>query len=253
MKKLCQIAALSAIALGSACDDREVSVSIVQMQLLSDSCTASTDTSEALIRGVVDTGLARSYVVYPLVENHMIDLIAAKGYSAQDGRQDTHSIILKEAVYKWKSNNSLAGLPSGKQKQALSATIGVQGQAAVGIEVLSSEDLATLRDQDFDEPSDRKKESVTLTLKLKGETQDGRDVETEEFSFPVTICNGCLITYPAGANDPGQKSPNCNGSAEDVEDPACPMQVGTDMSTIDCRLCPGYAADVASQKLCQPL
>jgi hypothetical protein len=62
---------------------------------------------------------------------------------------------------------------------------------------------------------------------------------TDEFQFPVDVCNGCLIQF---TDAPGSPSPNCleNASAATISD-SVPCQIGQDIP-IDCRLCPTLPA-----------
>jgi hypothetical protein len=72
-------------------------------------------------------------------------------------------------------------------------------------------------------------------VKILGETLGGSEVESAEFGFPVTVCNGCLITFPTEADDPTIDGPDCKNTADgnSAEQSCFPGQDGA----IDCRLC----------------
>jgi hypothetical protein len=101
---------------------------------------------------------------------------------------------------------------------------------------------------------------VRLRIVLRGETLDGTEVETNEFVFPVRVCNGCRITYPADAIDVSAPVvPNClrldggeDGAVVLAEERQACQAPGTDNNFIDCRECAGLAVDLASRQLCQP-
>jgi hypothetical protein len=62
---------------------------------------------------------------------------------------------------------------------------------------------------------------------------------TAEFSFPVDVCNGCLISF---TDDPSSPSPNCIVSASSPPMPATvPCSLGQD-APVDCRLCQSLPA-----------
>ena len=44
--------------------------------------------------------------------------------------------------------------------------------------------------------------TIVAKVRVFGSTLRGQDVESSELSFPIQICNGCLVSYPAEARDP---------------------------------------------------
>ena len=68
-----------------------------------------------------------------------------------------------------------------------------------------------------------------------GHTLDGRMAGSEEFVFPVDVCNGCLIQF---RNDPNYPIPNCMGTAATQLPDPC--QLGEDVP-IDCTMCSDVA------------
>ena len=100
---------------------------------------------------------------------------------------------------------------------------------------------------------------IIAHIRLKGETLDGREIESNEFLFPVRVCNGCMITYPADMLVDRSGVLTCpprDPSAEDVAGPAdvplCPGSLGSDDSFVDCQTCQGLAIDSCARQLCQP-
>ncbi|HZU82507.1 MAG TPA: hypothetical protein VE987_06310 [Polyangiaceae bacterium] len=76
---------------------------------------------------------------------------------------------------------------------------------------------------------------VTYT-RFFGYTLGGQNVESDEFEFPVDICNGCLINF---SNAQGLSTPNCvpnlaNGASSTT--PQVPCIVGEDLAA-DCAGC----------------
>jgi hypothetical protein len=89
----------------------------------------------------------------------------------------------------------------------------------------------------------------TSISKVFGHTLGGQAVESGEYRFPITICFGCLIYYPAEANDPKvTPNPNCD----------LPQATGSALSLgctpgqdemVDCRVC---KATYPSSAICEP-
>ena len=85
---------------------------------------------------------------------------------------------------------------------------------------------------------------VLARIRVFGETLGGQEVESNEYSFPIQICTGCLISYPAEAADmtqgPGIYRCNIRGEeAPTTQEPVC--HVGQDVSA-PCTLCAAYSA-----------
>lgn len=43
--------------------------------------------------------------------------------------------------------------------------------------------------------------TIVAKVRVFGDTLGGEDVESSELAFPIEICDGCLISYPASARD----------------------------------------------------
>jgi hypothetical protein len=75
-------------------------------------------------------------------------------------------------------------------------------------------------------------------VQLFGITQSGTEVLTQEFDFPITVCNGCLEFCPPGLDlQPAVPGCQCNcaaaGAGVDLDEAPC--MIGQD-DLIDCRI-----------------
>ncbi len=81
---------------------------------------------------------------------------------------------------------------------------------------------------------------VTTEVRVFGDTLGGDEITSASLTFPITICNGCLISYPLEADDPAVAGYQCtvgdSGSSIDT-----PCRYGQD-EYVDCRLCAGTLA-----------
>lgn len=84
--------------------------------------------------------------------------------------------------------------------------------------------------------------TVVSKVRVFGTTLGGEDVESSELLYPIEICNGCLVTYPASDRDltadgtdyqckQGTDSANMDNSAD-----ALPCSLGIDLP-VHCSLC----------------
>jgi hypothetical protein len=75
--------------------------------------------------------------------------------------------------------------------------------------------------------------TVYASVKVFGESLGGQEVTSSTLTFPIRLCNGCLIEYPLAALDNGR----CVSSAtsQPTEEPCL---AGQD-TVVDCRLCAG--------------
>jgi hypothetical protein len=71
---------------------------------------------------------------------------------------------------------------------------------------------------------------ITAKVRVSGELAGGARVESSELTFPITICDDCLIAFPADAVD--LATGQCVG--ESPGPPPC--MTGQDIA-MDCRLC----------------
>lgn len=262
---------LMALTVGAlcACEDREVSITIRQMQTLDNStCSPSLRTEEALGQGVVDIALATSYVAFPFIENRLSDITEVKTYSVEDARLDTHDVVLRAAVIEYSALGQISAEVPQQVRVPLSGTVQVGGSATLAVEVFSSAFIQLLRSSpEFllvnTEPprATRASVKVIVTLRIEGETLDGTDIETNDFLFPVEICNGCRVTYPREllVNQPGvglacpiQVDEDGNPVTAATAEELCDQFVGTDGQFVDCVTCQGAAVDSIARQLCQP-
>lgn len=84
------------------------------------------------------------------------------------------------------------------------------------------------------------KVQVVASVKVKGETLGGQELSTGEFRFPIDVCYGCLVVFPADAASETEPLPNC-ANMEQASGLATPCIVGQD-DAVDCRICQMYGA-----------
>ncbi|MFN3201586.1 MAG: hypothetical protein ACE366_24500 [Bradymonadia bacterium] len=256
----------------SGCAEQDVSMTMeFALPVNNFTCTPPqtiTATTPILTRGTVDLSMARSYVMYPVVFNNMPDLRTAKGFTQPTAaRTNTSNIILKRAEVRYLPQERLSVTLPSKVELPLSGSVATSaantvGSTTVGLEVFNDELLSAIRNSDEFLGVGAQGEAVPLRntvemvvgVKVFGTTVGGQDQESNEFLFPIDICNGCLVTVPNTAVDPAAPTPNClrfDPFSFDNSSIACPNLVGQDLA-VDCRVCKSQPATPLSAQLCEP-
>lgn len=76
-------------------------------------------------------------------------------------------------------------------------------------------------------------QNVTVKVHVFGDTLGGREIESTDLTYPVSTCNGCLVSFPSDAYDPANPSAGCTGDPGSATEPCF---IGQDQP-VDCRLC----------------
>ena len=85
-------------------------------------------------------------------------------------------------------------------------------------------------------------------LRIRSQSLAGFALESTELSFPIEVCDGCLVTYPPSARDPsaGGQEYQCQVPADGAVDPAQqPCELGIDQP-FACTVCSATNAVCAS-------
>ena len=210
--------------------------------------SAAAEASPALFSGHFDVGLSSSYSPVVLVANQL----TARG-DPLNVRTETARVQLRGAIVRVTDSvgnelSSFTSLTDGFIDPSQGATPSY-GQAAVTI--IDPETSKLFRDPKRPDGSpspyflgNRGATRTVLTyFKVFGQTIGGTYVESGETQFVITVCNGCLVSFPADASTSVTKY-NC--------DAPVPVQLtgGTVLvpcaqgqeSAVDCRLCKGLPA-----------
>ena len=202
-------------------------------------CTYTADPTAGMIgSGVLDIAFISSYTPSILVGNQLI----ARGDPTVP-RVDTSRIVIQGAVVnltdlQGNAIKSFTTLGSGLVDGAAGASPGY----GVMITSLVDPDAANVLRASI--PA-RGTKGVVAKFKVFGRTVGGVDVETAEFQFPLSVCNGCLVSFPADSVDVALQAqtgkPNCSAPSSATSGAVAPCVKGQDQP-VDCRLCQGNPA-----------
>lgn len=201
------------------CADNDTMLFVRGVMAVTGECTVTADpNSLMLLGGVMDTHFAANYRATLLVGNQLV----ARG-SRDQLRTESNRIVLKGAEVQ-----VLDDQENLLQEFTVPGTgfVDVGSGSDPGYGVLST----ILLPPGFAQPG----QLYLVDVRVFGDTLGGTEVTSAAMRFPISTCDGCLVSYPLDADDPATSGFQCtNGEgAPDTN----PCHFGQD-EIIDCRLC----------------
>ena len=179
--------------------------------------------------GIMDVAFTQEYSPVLLLGNQLV----AQGNPALD-RVETDNVIVQGAVVRVTDSTGavLDNYTVPGDGFILASAGGTPGLAAFATTIVSSTAIGALGSIDY---------GITRRLvsyiKVFGITTGGTHIESGEVGVPVNVCKGCLVSFPAEANDPAlTPQPNCLATGQSGSSVAPPCVYGQDQY-VDCRLC----------------
>ena len=180
---------LGAGLLETSCVDNLSSVFIYGvMDLDSTQCLAQpTTTSVLLASGTLDRVFSSGYQAAFLVGNHLTSRGSREKLRTETSRLQitgAHVTLYGTTGYTTSFDTPATGLVNP-------ATGTDPGLAAVFARIVREQDFANLGPDG----------QMIARIKILGTTLGGQDLESGDFDYPISICTGCLVTYPSSAID----------------------------------------------------
>ncbi|HEY1959807.1 MAG TPA: hypothetical protein VGH28_29560 [Polyangiaceae bacterium] len=179
--------------------------------------------------GILDIAFSQEYQPELLLGNQLV----AVGNAPLD-RVETDNIVVQGAIVRVvdASGAQLDNYTVPGDGFIPASTGGTPGLSTFGTTIISPTAISALGTVGY---------GITRRLvsyvKVFGTTTGGTHIESGEVGVPVNVCNGCLVSFPAEANDPAQNpQPNCKLTGQSGSSVAAPCVYGQDQA-IDCRLC----------------
>lgn len=196
-------------------------------------CSPQAEASAPILaKGTLDRAFAGEYRAALLIGNQ----ITERG-SREQLRTETSRVVLKGAEIRLESltGESLHDPFSSTATGFVDAASGTDPSIAVMYATLiPASVLADLDDG-----------TLIANVRVFGQTLGGQDVESSELAFPVELCTGCLISYPASARDLTADGANylCKRATDATStsanaDTELPCNVGVDIQA-PCTVCSG--------------
>lgn len=247
-----------------ACVEDTPALFIVHNAALDTSCRPSESTTgTSLGRGAMDLTVANRYIMNPLVENLMSPsgTVSLGGTTRGSGAGDYEGnrVTFSFAQVSFDAPPGFDRALPKNLEIPISGTLEPGRFGVVELEVINQalgEQLRTSTQLD-----DRNESvPVEVTLRFHGVTTSGTEVESNEFTYPLEICRGCLLEFPPEASDPFDAQPNCRAILSETET-ASSIDLGCHPGQdelLDCRVCRILvAAEGASEeeieRQCEPV
>lgn len=232
------------------CADDESSLFIRQAQVpqavSGGGCKVDASASASVrMGGTLDVAIATQYVAHLLVGNQMVD----RG-SRNDIKTETSRVQLEgsEVYVTDASGKQIAGPYTVPGTGFIDPASGSNPSFGLINSVLIDSVTGSKLRADLSEQPHGTIRRLTAHVKAFGRTLGGTEVSSGDWSFPIDVCYGCLVSFPLEAINPAlQQQPNCRGGAE-AKIPS-PCHVGQD-DPVDCRICHAVAP---TSGVCEPV
>lgn len=194
-------------------------------------CTYTADPGQALLyQGVLDAAVGRPYVAVALVGSQLRSRAEANSLSAESNRTHLNGAVVRVTDVDGATLGEFTSLATGFVDP------GSGTSASYGTLAVTAIDAPTLAKIGLPPPGQDK--IVLANVKVFGTTLGGIEVESGELTFPINVCNGCLIAF---SPDPAAPDVRCAinpaGTATTTKDEtATPCHVGQD-EPVPCQLC----------------
>jgi hypothetical protein len=214
----------------SGCADNESMLFIRgAMSMESGSCDFTADESAALLTsGTYDVAFGQAYYGDLLVGNQL----ASQGDKTRS-RSETSSVTLEGAEVRLMNpddsvlRSTFTSPGAGFIEVGSGEDTGYGGISVVVVPASSGADAVA---------AEMVGSYLIAEIRVFGKTLGGQEVESGIFKFPITVCEGCLVRFPATAMSPDG---TCEGS-EDAE-ASQPCRLGQD-DVVSCAACAGNYA-----------
>ncbi|MBX3258991.1 MAG: hypothetical protein KIS78_18660 [Labilithrix sp.] len=192
-------------------------------------CTYTADITQPMLsEGVLDVGIADSYVASLLVGNQLIPRGNALSVRAESNRARLNGAVVRVSDPSGATLSEFTALGSGFVDPALNNLPSYSAFFVTAIDPASVQRIA-------DQVPVGQTRLLVANIKVFGQTLGGVDLETGEFQYPIRVCNGCLVDFSTG-DDKATDALDCSLPLGDSNQRPCSL--GQDEPT-PCQLCVG--------------
>jgi hypothetical protein len=225
-----------ALSLAAGCvhDDSSFFVQNVifpQPQGAGTQCTFTANPSQLFLsRGTLDTAFRTEYDAEFLLANQLVTQSNPNEVHTETANINVQGAIVRDTDAAGNQLDSFTSLTSGTVYAAVGGTPGYAVSSATVISQKAVQAAGSLS---------AGTKTVVGYVKFFGHTLGGQYIESNEFEFPVDLCNGCLVQFSASSMDPCFQSVNCKKAANAMgatSTTTVPCVIGQDTS-VDCSLC----------------
>jgi hypothetical protein len=195
--------------------------------------------------GVIDYVLTQGYLATFLVGNQLVPEVNNTQLMTETSFIDVQGAVVRITKSNGDPIKSFTRLAATTIPPSTGATPGFGAVQVVILDpdtvVNDSDVISTIQPSPI--PGGSVVRFVTYT-KIFGKTLGGKDVESNEFEFPVDVCAGCLVNFTDGPDHP---TPNCVvGTSTSTTTTAIPCQPGQDVPVPCSIACPSIPVCMAN-------
>jgi hypothetical protein len=210
------------VAVFSGCTDNRQSFFVRDFKVPGDECDIQSDRNTPYHSfGVMDVAFGGNYFIHPLVENAMTSSEELNPLTAESNRI---AVTGAEISLEFEDGTPITSEPFFVATGVNVEPGGVTATSfeAIPVGYLSVADAGRV---------------VYITIRVLGIMGGTNEVDTPRFTFPVYLCNECLVYFPPEAWESEMNCYDCCdiGSGGEME---APCNYGQD-DWVDCRLCAG--------------
>jgi hypothetical protein len=225
-----------------ACAEDVPEIRFVANRPLNDQCLPIPSGNVFIARGILDVFVADRYRFSPELVSELVPSDTVRFQGGAGGGAgglignlyEANDVTLSRIVAEYEGPSAL-GVPLTRSRDIpVSGSIGPGASALLQFDLIPSQLTGLLAASPLLRTPGS---SFTLSVRVKayGATNDGREVDSNEFVYPILVCNGCLLRYDPEALDLSFPVPNCrNVSSFDSTQEELPCFPGQD-EPVDCR------------------
>ncbi|MBX3222152.1 MAG: hypothetical protein KF795_16665 [Labilithrix sp.] len=193
-------------------------------------CVYTADTTQVFqSEGLLDVGIADTYVATLLVGNQLIARGNTQSVRAESNRARLNGAVVRITDPGGGVISEFTALGSGFVDPAQNNLPSYSPFFVTALDPASIQRIA----QDVPVGQSR---LLVANIKVFGQTLGGVDLESGEFQYPIRVCNGCLVSFATG-DDPATPAIDCTLPLPDNAQ-GQPCVAGQDETT-PCQLCRG--------------
>jgi|GEM_PF-426462 len=232
-------ALLGAATVGSGCAEPESSLFIRQVVFLQPpDCAARAEPDGLSVGlGTLDVALRDEYSASLLVGNQLVSRGSTNQLRTETSRIELHEATVSISLADGTQINSFTVPVTGFADQASGQE---PGYGIVSLPLIDAKSTGKVRATLVGTAPKR----LISTVKVKGRTLGGAEVDSNEFQFVIQACNGCLVSFDPANDDPTRPGVDCYGAATNTGNTNLdtPCRIGQDVP-VSCASCAGLSVN----------
>jgi hypothetical protein len=199
------------------------------LKIPTETCEVTSDPASIMLtRGILDAALAPEYHASLLIGNQLVRRGNTATLRTETSRVEFTEADVEVIDITGESLTSFRVPAAGFVDPGASTEPGYGFASIVLVDAVTSQALLK------ESAATNQIQEVVANVIVRGRTLGGLEVETGTWSFPISVCNRCLLSFPAEADDTTKAGLDCDNRT----DAPVNCRIGMD-APVDCRSCSG--------------